>query len=247
MVKEVKAHKMILSIASDVFRREFYGSMKESGEGIEIKNVSHEVFQTMIEFVYEKQLNWQAYDLIFLSSLYDLGEMYDIEELRKIIITSIKKYKITNDNVLNVAALAEANTLHIPLSDALYNVATVFLRRKFNGKIENVMNFCSTNEATESHALVLFKMLGRMKNMPQIPSCENCKQTPCSNGQVVTFKNNFGGRARVEAIPGKGGDKKINILSSNSSDGTFIAEFKNGSIYSCSNYFSLEFYMYKCF
>ena len=88
------------------------------------------------------------------------------------------------------------------------------------------MNFCSTKEATESHALVLFKMLGRMKNMPQIPSCENCKQTPCSNGQVVTFKNNFGGRARVEAIPGKGGDKKINILSSNSSDGTFIAEFK---------------------
>jgi hypothetical protein len=33
---EVFSHKFVLSLASDVFKREFYGSMKESGEGIKI-------------------------------------------------------------------------------------------------------------------------------------------------------------------------------------------------------------------
>jgi hypothetical protein len=35
---EVFSHKFVLSLASDVFKREFYGSMKESGEGIEAKD-----------------------------------------------------------------------------------------------------------------------------------------------------------------------------------------------------------------
>ena len=42
--KKVKAHKLILSIASDVFEREFYGSMKEDGDKITIEDAEQEVF-----------------------------------------------------------------------------------------------------------------------------------------------------------------------------------------------------------
>ena len=38
LLKKVKAHKLILSIASDVFEREFYGYMKEDGEKITIED-----------------------------------------------------------------------------------------------------------------------------------------------------------------------------------------------------------------
>ena len=39
-VREIKAHKLILSIASDVFNREFYGSMKEPKDNIDIVDAS---------------------------------------------------------------------------------------------------------------------------------------------------------------------------------------------------------------
>jgi hypothetical protein len=43
-VKEVKAHKMILAFSSDVFKREFYGSMK-SEDVIEIRMRARKCFK----------------------------------------------------------------------------------------------------------------------------------------------------------------------------------------------------------
>ena len=52
---EVFSHKFVLSLASDVFKREFYGSMKESGECIKIVDASQEVFSVTVEFIYGKK------------------------------------------------------------------------------------------------------------------------------------------------------------------------------------------------
>jgi hypothetical protein len=89
----VLAHKFVLSLASDVFKGEFYGSMKESGEGIKIVDASQEVFSVMVEFIYDKKLNWPSYSLHFLASLYYLAEKYNIEDLKDKIIFNIQGYK----------------------------------------------------------------------------------------------------------------------------------------------------------
>eukprot|EP00092_Neocalanus_flemingeri_P102204 GFUD01130718.1.p1 GENE.GFUD01130718.1~~GFUD01130718.1.p1 ORF type:complete len:242 (+),score=58.43 GFUD01130718.1:52-777(+) len=193
-IKEVKAHKMILGIASDIFEKQFFGAVGEPKDEIEIKV---EVFDVLVQYIYHKKLDWMNYDRGFLSSLYYLAEKFIIEELREEIIASIPKHEVSEENVLDVAILAEDNLHHQPLSDTLYEAAASFLKQKFDGKLENVCNFCSEIDASEANALVLLKMLAKMKILPN-PKCGNCKQTSCLNGQVLTRENFVRGATVVE-------------------------------------------------
>ena len=95
--KELKAHKLILALINNVFEGEFYGSMKDGKDDMDIMDASHDVFQD---------------DLTFLSQLYYLGEKYNIKDLRNRIIAAIPEFKILDENVLDVAILAEEYILH---------------------------------------------------------------------------------------------------------------------------------------
>eukprot|EP00092_Neocalanus_flemingeri_P074054 GFUD01091518.1.p1 GENE.GFUD01091518.1~~GFUD01091518.1.p1 ORF type:complete len:266 (-),score=68.70 GFUD01091518.1:168-965(-) len=191
--KEIKAHKLILAIASDVFKRQFFGSLKE-GEDIDIEDASQDVFLTMINYIYNKQNEWTKYDLRYLSSLYYLAEKYDMMELREKILASIPEQKVSDENVLDVAILAEKNIVHQPLSEALYDAAASFLKKKFNNKLDTAIDFFAETEATEVNSLVLMKMMARMKlqsnqKLPQSQNCKNCNQNSCLNDKVVTRDN----------------------------------------------------------
>jgi len=183
--EEVKAHKLILAIASDVFKRQFFGSM-QSENIVNILDANKDVFQTMIDYVYNKKIEFLDYGLDYLSHLYHLADKYDIEELRLEIIASIPAHEITIQNVIDVAILAEENTHHQALSEALYDVAATFLRQKFDDKARNVYKFFSEAEASERHGLVLMKVVGRINFLLNL-ECDNCKQVKesCLNGQPV--------------------------------------------------------------
>ena len=240
---EVKAHKVILAMASEVFRREFFGSLKEVKENVIIKNANHEVFHTMIEFIYSKHLNRKDYDLCFLSSLYDLAERYDIEELRKEIITNIPEYNVNEENVLEVAILAESNVVHNQLSEALYNLAVGILKKKFDDKLENALDFFSKTEATEEHGLVLLKIMAKMKNIPS-SKCGNCKlaSRPCLDGHDVTDINFVKG-ANVVPFHDVGNGKRVRNLVKLEENGLhFTGQIADGSL----KLFTLGYYMYKC-
>jgi len=183
--EEVRAHKLILAIASDVFKRQFFGSMQTENL-INILDSNKDVFQTMIDYVYNKKIEFLDYGLDFLSHLYHLADKYDIEELRREIIASIPGHEITIQNVIYVAILAEENTHHQPLSGALYDVAATFLKQKFDAKAKNVYDLFSEAVASERHGLALMRVMGRIKFLPK-PECDNCKQVKelCLNGQSV--------------------------------------------------------------
>jgi hypothetical protein len=169
--KEVIAHKQILAIMSDVFAREFFESMKEADEeDIVVEDARQEVFKAMIEYIYNKKKDLTDYDLGFRSSLYYLADKYDIEELRKAIIDSIRDYVVSDENVLDVAIMAEENILHQALSEALYDVAALFLQKKI----------------AETHGLVLLKLMARMERL-SAHRCENCPHIPCQNGKNVNI------------------------------------------------------------
>jgi len=195
IVTEVRAHKLILAIASDVFEREFFGSLK-SEDDIPISDASKEVFQAMIEHIYCKQLNLKDYDPVFIASLYYLAEKYIIEDLRDEIIASVKEIEISRKNVLEVALLAEESALHEPLSEALYNVVVTFLMTAFENSMEKVVKFLSEFEANEKHGLVILKLLKLLvKEIPE-KKCLNCQIVPCLNGLGLT-PDNFIPGARV--------------------------------------------------
>jgi len=188
VVTEVKAHKLILAIASDVFKRNFFGSF-ESESKVDIKDVSEEVFKAMVDYIYNKDMDWDGHELSFLASLYYVADKYDISELREEIIASIPEHKVSDENVLDVAILAEANTHHQPLSDALYDAGASYLMERFKGKAGNVYKFCSENEASDMTGLVVYKMLGRMERLPKPKECDKCQKTPCLNGRLLTREN----------------------------------------------------------
>eukprot|EP00092_Neocalanus_flemingeri_P104798 GFUD01134277.1.p1 GENE.GFUD01134277.1~~GFUD01134277.1.p1 ORF type:complete len:265 (-),score=78.28 GFUD01134277.1:40-834(-) len=206
-VKKVKAQKAILAIASDVFEKEFYGDMKETKDEIAIVDASQEVFQAMVDFIYNKQPNWKDFSVSFLCSLYYLAEKYIIGDLKAEIIATISDLKITKEKVLEIAHLAEDNSHHEPLSEALYDVAAAVLKAEFKDKVEKVYEFFEKAEFSQVNAVVMFKLMSRLRSVNTLPSqsqCWNCQQTPCLDGQEVTKENfvsgarmHFGGRELV--------------------------------------------------
>lgn len=74
----IKAHSLILAARSPVFKKMFETDMKEkSTNTIEIKDVSAEVFDSFLKFIYTDQ-----HDAAIASDLLYLGEKYGIEDLR---------------------------------------------------------------------------------------------------------------------------------------------------------------------
>eukprot|EP00092_Neocalanus_flemingeri_P023633 GFUD01025634.1.p1 GENE.GFUD01025634.1~~GFUD01025634.1.p1 ORF type:complete len:282 (-),score=60.61 GFUD01025634.1:82-927(-) len=197
---EVKAHKLILSLASEVFKREFYGSMQESGEGILIVDASQEVFSAMVQFIYNKEMDWSrsTYSFNFLSSLFYLAHKYDVKELMEDILVSIPKKNTDKDAklALDIAFLAEDNTILFPsLSEVLYDTAAVLLKQIFRHRFDKFISFYRETEGASSNSAVLDKLLKKMKILSH---CSNCKQSPCQNGKGVT-EENFVSNSRVSA------------------------------------------------
>ena len=50
--ESIRAHRIFLAGVSPVFRRMFYGPMKETGDVIPVRGTTHEAFATMINYVY---------------------------------------------------------------------------------------------------------------------------------------------------------------------------------------------------
>ena len=140
VVKEVTVHTQILACSSEVFNRQFFGALTAEKD-IEINDASPEVFQAMIEFIYNKKLKYVDLEIRFMISLYYQADKYDIQDLCNDIITSIQERSVTKENVLALAIQAEKHLLHPYLSDALYGAAATFIikERAPMDKLEYVM------------------------------------------------------------------------------------------------------------
>jgi len=239
--EEVSAHKVILALVSDVFEKEFFGPMKEDKSEIEIKDAKQEEFKVMLDFIYNKQSDLSMYDLYFLSKLYYLAEKYNISALRNEILSTISQKEVCDENVLDIAIVAELNVAHEMFSETLYESVAVFLLRKFAGKLSNAFDYFSHVEPTQAHGLVLLKVMAKMKNVVP-PVCDNCKAYPCIDGEELT-KANFVVGARVVCKDDRGSpevdtlDRIIEHMSQ------FAAVTKDGSV---SVGYSLRFYMFRC-
>jgi len=241
--KEVKAHKAILAFASDVFNREFYGSLK-SEEMIDIQDASHDVFQALVWYIYnpEEQIIWENVDLEFLAALYYLAEKYNVESLRDEIIAKIPEHKVTKENVLSIAIIAEENSVHHHLSDALYESAASFIVKE-NGFKEKFDKFDLFGEENAKHSLVIFKLMERVKKMDY---CEKCKQSECLDGKGLTLEN-FTPGAQVIGVPPKV-SAGLRILSHVTGPGHFVGTYSDGVREGGTfrSTLSPEYYLYRC-
>ena len=74
----VAAHKFLLAGASQVFRRQFLGSLKENSNVVVIKETTFEAFSTMINYLYNPP--GKSFSLSHLTCPQVLCEIYNIAE-----------------------------------------------------------------------------------------------------------------------------------------------------------------------
>jgi len=223
-VKEVRAHKFILALVSDVFRSGFYGGIPDNGS-IKIKDVTKESFEAMIDFIYDKKpdVSISFYEWDILCSLYYLGDKYNIKILMEESLKAILSKEITAENVVNVGLLAEQNSVHEELAETLYDAAAKGLSKMFDGDygdevVVKVQQFFHELETTESPTSTssfksLVKIMARLRKLA-ICVCKNCRTTPCLNGKEIT-KENYVQGAAVSQLRGKSGKLVKNIHVSN--------------------------------
>jgi len=199
-VKEVRAHKFILALVSDVFRSGFYGGIPDNGS-IKIKDVTKESFEAMIDFIYDKKpdVSISFYEWDILCSLYYLGDKYNIKILMEESLKAILSKEITAENVVNVGLLADQNSVHEELAESLYEAAAIGLSKMFDGDdvVAKVQQFFHELETTEAlTSTTSFKSLVKiMARVRKLVACNNCKTTPCLNGKEMTTENFVPGAA----------------------------------------------------
>jgi len=198
ITKEIKAHKFILALVSDVFRMGFYGGFPDNGS-IEIIDVKKESFDAMINYIYNKEVNLGTYDLSMLCALYCLGDKYNINILVEESLDGIGSKDISTTNILKVCLLADQYSIHEKLVDTLYDSAAQSLSRIFGGELTKVSKFfseISADASTSPSAMSLVKIMGKIKK-PLV--CANCKASPCKSGTKVT-RENFVPNADVKLV-----------------------------------------------
>ena len=93
---KIGAHKVLLAGISPVFKRMFFGPMKETEEVVEVKKeTSPESFRAMVDYIYARHPEKVLYKIMSpktICELYVLGDYYDILNLKNKILDSLYPY-----------------------------------------------------------------------------------------------------------------------------------------------------------
>ena len=199
VIEEIRAHKLILALASDVFKKGFYGGFEDNGS-IEITDaeMTKESFEAMISFIYNKKTNMSNYDFDMLCSIYYLADKYDITALEEEILEVIKSKEISVENVVDVGVLALHHAVHDKLAEAIYEACAQRLSRIFNGKLTKAVEYLNRMDADDSPDCTKYKsvmkIMARLR-APVTPVCTNCQVFPCLTGVKLSRENFVEGAA----------------------------------------------------
>ena len=199
-VKEIKAHKFILALVSDVFRIGFYGGFPCNG-CVDIVDVKKESFEVMIDYIYNKGVDLGSFDLDMLCTLYCLGDKYNINILVEESLEKIRSKDISTENILNFCLLADQYSIHDTLVDTLHDSAAQGLWKLLDGRLtlSKVTQFFSAiipDASASPSAITLVKILEKVKK-PTV--CDNCKAAPCKSGTKIS-KENFVLNAEIKLV-----------------------------------------------
>ena len=109
--KSVGAHRWLLAGISPVFRRMFFGPVKETGEVVEVKETTPEAFRTMINFIYMPPAG-ESFNLDNVTcpqkifEVLALADRYEILDLKTMASDALEKLAITRENMIFTATVA---------------------------------------------------------------------------------------------------------------------------------------------
>lgn len=95
--QRIPAHKLILSVGSDVFKTMFFGSLPTQSEEIEILDVEPDGFKALLKYLYSQEV--QINPEIVMSTLY-AAKKYNVAELELFCVDFLEKSLTTNNAFL---------------------------------------------------------------------------------------------------------------------------------------------------
>jgi len=233
----IQAHKLILASHSPVFKKMFYGSLKETEDSIIVKDTTISAFEKLVEYVYQVDIDCKELTVHELFDLVNLAERYEIVKLGEELRLQMEIVPLTMSNLMEVASIGcKFSTLFETTSASLLrNCAKVFQQ---NIKSAAEQNQFILEQYAKGLGLVALELLKLAKTLP--PRCENCEEEPCLRGGVVARKKlkkglrvrsnkaaqYFGNSDRVMIVKSRLNDNTVNLSDPDGEyDGTYFSTY----------------------
>ena len=152
--ESIGAHKLLLAGSSPVFRGQFFGPMKETGEVVEVNDTRPEAFGTMMRYIYRSP-GATTFTLAAIScpqeliEVHELANRYQILGLKDMTDRALDTLVITRDNMIFTASIAEKykNTEFEEISKKLQMRCLKFLYDTTSGAHDMVALIQKTKES----------------------------------------------------------------------------------------------------
>ena len=169
---QVKAHKLILAMGSPVWLKQFYGSLaKKDEKTITIKETTKESFETMVDFLYGKEIDWKVKTVEGLFNIANMAEKYHIDALTESVKNALKEYPLDENNVVICAYHANEYQQFEELSKVLLLHCSQFLKWIFISK-EDYEKFAA-KYCDSQLGETAFKLLGMMHKVASVVKKDN--------------------------------------------------------------------------
>ena len=173
--QEVKAHRMVLAMASPVFMKMFYVSdtLDKIAKEIIVKKTTVEAFEVMVNAIYNTVVLEESLKNLSVEEMFavlDLVVKYQIPELTLAVRKCLASLSVTKDSVLEIASAAMpfSTIFEEEANDLLHKCAT-FLRPKFTD-VGSVFEFAAENETEKD---IVYKLFSMVDSLPPL-KCTNC-------------------------------------------------------------------------
>ena len=161
-----------------MFMKQFFGSMKEEKEVINVENTTAEAFQTLIDFIYRHPKE-DAFPLDQikcaqkLCEVLELAERYQILALKTLVKEAVRDFDVTRKNIIFTATVAKNYKV---MFDDIYETLSVKCLKFLHSTTENFNDMSALMEDTmESFPEASLDILLELKKVKdeRLPGKEN--------------------------------------------------------------------------
>jgi len=179
----IQAHKFILASHSPVFKKMFYGSLKETSDPIIVKDTTIIAFEKLIDYVYQVDIDCKEIAVRELYDLVNLAERYEIVKLKEELRLQMEIVPMTMGNLMEVSSIGcKFSKLFETTSASLLMNCAKFFQKNIKSAAEQ--NQFILEEHAKGLGLVALDLLKLAKTLPPL-SCENCEEETCLRGEGV--------------------------------------------------------------
>ena len=182
VIGEVKGHKVILAAFSEVFRKMFFGPLKENKDTIPVKQTTLESFEMLFDFIYNKDIDWSDISILKMFDIINIANKYRIPTLTEEVMIQMENVKLTLQNVMEVAHTAAQFTKFPDASSHLLMTCAKFVQMKMYSERKQLQ--FAVDQLGTGYEVTVLQLMALVMKLPSI-ECSNCGQKECQNNKVV--------------------------------------------------------------